>query len=105
VRNEIGFDRHARRLRVALAAVLVRDAAPELRLVRDWLDSWSGIGLIIAGMPHQGWTCRSRAYAARDWRANFFPRRHRALDRGRLGLGADAVAGGAASRLAGDGAG
>ena len=33
-----------RRLRAALAAVLVPDTAPELRLVREWLDSWSGIG-------------------------------------------------------------
>jgi hypothetical protein len=73
VRNEIGLDRRARRLRVALAAVLVRDAAPELRLVRDWLDSWSGIGLIIAGMTHQGWDVQLTAYAARDWRATFFP--------------------------------
>jgi hypothetical protein len=38
-----------RRLRAALAAVLVGDHAPELRLVREWLDNWSGIGLIIAG--------------------------------------------------------
>jgi hypothetical protein len=27
----------------------------EVQLVRQWLDSWSGIGLIIAGMTHQGW--------------------------------------------------
>jgi hypothetical protein len=53
--------------------VLVRDNAPELRLVHDWLDSWSGIGLIIAGMTHQGWDVLLTAYAARDWRANFFP--------------------------------
>jgi hypothetical protein len=63
----------ARRLRAALAAVLVPDHAPELRLVREWLDSWSGIGLIIAGRTHQGWDVQLTAYAARDWRANFFP--------------------------------
>jgi hypothetical protein len=62
--------------------VLVRDNAPELRLVHDWLDSWSGIGLIIAGMTHQGWDVQLTAYAARDWRA--------------IGLGADAVARGPA---------
>jgi hypothetical protein len=28
------------------AAVLVYDNAPELRLVHDWLDNWSGSGLI-----------------------------------------------------------
>jgi hypothetical protein len=48
------LDARGRRLRAALAAVLVRDNAPELRLLREWLDSWSGIGLIIAGMTHQG---------------------------------------------------
>jgi hypothetical protein len=26
------------------------DNAPELRLMREWLDNWSGLGLIIAGM-------------------------------------------------------
>jgi hypothetical protein len=34
-----------RRLRAALAAVLVRDDAPELRLMHEWLDDWSGAGL------------------------------------------------------------
>jgi hypothetical protein len=43
------------RLRAALAAVLVRDNAPELRLVRAWLDSWSGIGLIVVGVLHRRW--------------------------------------------------
>jgi hypothetical protein len=33
----------------------------------------SGIGLIVAGMMHQGWDVQLTAYAARDWRANFFP--------------------------------
>jgi hypothetical protein len=62
-----------RRLRAALAAVLVPDNAPELRLVREWLDNWSSIGLIIAGMTYQGWDLQLTAYAVRDWRANFFP--------------------------------
>jgi hypothetical protein len=70
----VDLDAHAgRRLRAALAAVLVRDHAPELRLVCEWLDSWSGIGLIIAGMTYQGWDVQLTAYAERDWRANFFP--------------------------------
>jgi hypothetical protein len=69
----LNLDPRGRRLRAALAAVLVPDNAPELRLVHDWLDSWSGIGLIIAGMAHQGWDVQRTAYAARDWRANFYP--------------------------------
>jgi hypothetical protein len=32
------LDARGRRLRAVLAAVLVRDNAPELRLVREWLD-------------------------------------------------------------------
>ena len=62
-----------RRLRAALAAVLVADNAPELRLARERLNNWAGIGLIIAGITHQGWDVQLTAYAARDWRANFFP--------------------------------
>jgi hypothetical protein len=60
----IPLDARGRRLRAALAAVLVTDNPPELRLVRHWLDSWSGLGLIIAGMTHQGWDVQLTAYAA-----------------------------------------
>jgi hypothetical protein len=52
--------------------VLVRDNAPELRLMRAWLDSWYGLGLMMEGMTHQGWDLQLTAYAARDC-ANFFP--------------------------------
>jgi hypothetical protein len=38
----------------------VRNKPLELRLVHDWLDSWSGIGLIVVGMTYQGWTYSSR---------------------------------------------
>jgi hypothetical protein len=69
----VDLDPRGRRLRAALAAVLVGDNAPELRLVQDWLDSGSGIGLLIAGMTHQGWDVQLTAYAARDWRPTFFP--------------------------------
>ena len=54
------MDARGRRLRAALTAVLVPDNAPELRLVRDWLDSWSGIGLVVAGMTHQGFQVEPR---------------------------------------------
>ncbi len=40
--------------------------------MRGWLDNWSGIGLIIAGMTYQGRDVQLTAYAARDGRANFF---------------------------------
>jgi hypothetical protein len=35
--------------------------------------TWAGLGLVVAGMTHQGWDVQLTAYAARDWRANFFP--------------------------------
>ena len=66
-------DARGRRLRAALAAVLVRAHAPELALVHRWLDSWAGLGLVVAGMTHQGWDVQLTAYAAPDWRASFFP--------------------------------
>jgi hypothetical protein len=64
------LDARGRRLRAALAAVLVRDNAPELRLVREWLDNWSGIGLIIAG---QGWDVQLHGLRGARLARNFFP--------------------------------
>ena len=43
------------------------------RAARGVRDHWSGIGLIVVGMSYQGWALQLTAYAARDWRANFFP--------------------------------
>jgi hypothetical protein len=42
-------------------------------ILHDWLDSWSGLAVTIAGMTYQGWDVQLTAYAARDRRANFFP--------------------------------
>jgi hypothetical protein len=53
--------------------VLAKARAPALALVHRWLDNWSGVGLVIAGMTHQGWDVQLTTYAAHDWRANFFP--------------------------------
>jgi hypothetical protein len=61
-----GLDARGRRLRAALAAVLVPDNAPELLLVRDWLDTWTGLGLVVADMTHPGWDVQVTAYAACD---------------------------------------
>jgi hypothetical protein len=36
--DAVQLDPRGRRLRAALAAVLVRDNQPELKLMRDWLD-------------------------------------------------------------------
>jgi hypothetical protein len=53
--------------------VLVRDNAPELRLVREWLDSWTGIGLVIVRHDVAGLRPPAHGVAGQDWRANFFP--------------------------------
>ena len=54
----IELDARRRRLRT-LAAVLVKANASELRLMHDWLDSWAGIGLVVAGRTHQGFQRQS----------------------------------------------
>jgi hypothetical protein len=40
--------------------------------VREWLNSRSGLGLIVAGMTHQGWDVQFTAYGDRHWRATFY---------------------------------
>ena len=46
--------------------------APELRRLNRWLDSWSGVGHIVAGMARQGYDLELRRYDDRGWRAMFF---------------------------------
>jgi hypothetical protein len=65
------IDARGRRLRAALACVLVGADAPELRLVRRWLDSWTGIGLIVVGMEHRGLRLALSQIAEGEWRAVF----------------------------------
>jgi hypothetical protein len=65
--------RRGRRLRAALAAVLVKAEEPELRLMHDWLDSWSGIGLIVVGMTRQGFQLGLDQRTG-QWLALFLPR-------------------------------
>jgi len=59
-------------MRAALAAVLVCAEAPELRLIHDWLDTWSGLGLIVVGMSHQGCTVSLGEHGVGRWLAVFF---------------------------------
>jgi hypothetical protein len=70
--DRLELDARGRRLRAALAAVLVKADTAELRLMHEWFDSWSGIGLVVVGMAHQGYDLQLTAYAGRDWRANLF---------------------------------
>jgi hypothetical protein len=61
-----------RRLVAALAAALTPGAAPELALVRGWLDGWRGVGLVVAGMARQDFDLELRGFP-RGWRATFYP--------------------------------
>jgi hypothetical protein len=40
--------------------------------LRTWLDSWSGIGRIAAGMHRQGYDLQLTQYDERGWRATFY---------------------------------
>jgi len=40
-------------LRAAVGFALVPPTEPELRLLHRWLDSWRGIGDIVAGIARQ----------------------------------------------------
>jgi hypothetical protein len=66
------LDARGRRLRAALAAVLVKADAPELKLVHALLDSWSGLGLVVVGMAHQGFQVSLGEHGAGRWIAVFF---------------------------------
>ena len=42
-------------------------------MLHRWLDSWSGIGDVVAGMARQGYDLELRRYDGQGWRAMFFP--------------------------------
>jgi hypothetical protein len=67
----VALDARGRRLRAALAAVLVKAQAPKLQLMHELFDSWAGIGLIVVGLARQGWDLQLTAYAGTRWRATF----------------------------------
>jgi hypothetical protein len=71
-RGTVELDARGRRLRAALAAVLVRASAPEPALVHRWLDSWAGIGLVVVGMVHQGFRVDLGDHGAGRWIAIFY---------------------------------
>ena len=60
-------------LRAALGFLAIEPREPELRLLHRWLDSWSGIGLVVAGMARLEYDLELRCYNGRGWRAVFFP--------------------------------
>jgi hypothetical protein len=65
-------DRRLANLRAALGFLKLAPRAPELRLLHRWLDSWSGIGLVVAGMSHQGFQVSLGEHGAGQWIAVFY---------------------------------
>jgi hypothetical protein len=59
-------------LTAALGFVLLEARAPELGLVHAWLDTWTGVGLLVAGMARQGYDVELTRYDERGWRATFY---------------------------------
>lgn len=67
-----GPDRRRAVLLTALGFALLHGRAPELALVHAWLDTWSGIGLIAAGMARQGYDVSLTRYDEQGCRATFY---------------------------------
>jgi hypothetical protein len=68
----LGLDPRGRRLRAALAALLVGADAAELSFVHRWLNFWSGIGLVVAGMAHRGYQVSLGEHGTAQWIAVFY---------------------------------
>src|SRR5437879_3712696 len=62
-------------LLAALAAVRVKTQAPEFAILHAWLDSWSGLGLIVVGMQRHGYDL-FLTHDRNGWRATFLHRSH-----------------------------
>ena len=65
------LDVRGRRLRAALAAVVVRAHAPELAPAHRWLDTWTVVGLITGGVERQGLRLSLTYITEGEWRAQF----------------------------------
>jgi hypothetical protein len=59
-------------LTAALGFLQLRDQPPEVTLLRRWLDSWAGLGDVIAGLTRQGLDLELRQFPHR-WRGNLYP--------------------------------
>jgi hypothetical protein len=65
-------DPRARLLRAAVGFALVPADHAEVRTLHRWLDTWRGIGDIVAGMARQEYDLELRRYNRQGWRAMFF---------------------------------
>jgi len=69
----------ARRRRLLVAALAAARLAPAagaaspLTQCQHWLDRWSGVGLVAAGMARQGYDLELTRFGDEGWRATFSP--------------------------------
>jgi hypothetical protein len=64
-------DRRLTSLRAALGFLQLAPRAPELRLLHQWLDTWTGVGLIAVGVERLGHRLSLTHVADAEWRAAF----------------------------------
>jgi hypothetical protein len=64
-------DRRLAALRVALGFLQLPPRVPELRLLHRWLDTWTGVGLVVVGVERQGLRFSMSHIAEDEWRAYF----------------------------------
>jgi hypothetical protein len=65
-------DQRGQLLRAALGFAGLSATDRSLHILRFYLDSWTGIGRIAAGMHRQGYDLQLTQYDERDWRATFY---------------------------------
>ena len=58
-------------LRAALAFLRLHANASELELLHSWLDTWTGLGLVVVGVERQGLMLSLTHIAEAEWRAVF----------------------------------
>ena len=69
----------ARRRRLLVAALAATrlaataSTAPGLDECRQWLDRWSGVGLVASGMARHGFDLELTRFGDEGWRATFSP--------------------------------
>jgi len=93
------IDRRLPTLRAALGFLQLPPRAFELRLLHRWLDTWTGIGLIVVGVERQGAPVLAESHRRRRVAGTL----HQQSDvrAGGVRGGVDAVGGGAAGGVGG----